>query len=177
MPADFGSYCAGCYFKGGEHLSEGDRQTRVKPLSMEDNRSSTLLVFQAPGVEEWASGRPISSTNPKSAGGKLASAFLRAGKTRADYDITNTVQCFPGKKMALAPSRPRDKTPPASVRKQCALWLRDDIESKQYTRVVVFGYLAKKAVEELGYGNDSRFRFLKHPTGGLSNAELQSAVA
>jgi uracil-DNA glycosylase family 4 len=158
------------------HLSENDRAIRTSPLSMEDHTASVLLIFQAPGIEEWKSGKPISSLDSKSAGARLASAFHLAGKDRNDYNITNTVQCFPGKRGHCSISKPRDKTPPAKVRQHCNEWLRQDIEMYQYKRVVVFGALARKAVWELGYKNDPRFHFIKHPTGGISVVHISQVL-
>jgi len=177
MPIDYGTHCAQCEFKDALHLPEADRTTRSSPLAMERGAGSVLMIFQAPGINEWTNGRPICSTAPSSAGGRLAAAFKEAGRARSEYNITNTVQCFPGKKMASTASRSRDKSPPASVRNHCANWLREDIESKEYTRVVVFGSHAKKAVTKLGYADDPKFRFVKHPTGGLSKVELLNTVA
>lgn len=143
---------------------------------MEDNGGSILLVFQAPGVSEWEVGRPIISNKPSSAGARLARAFCQAGKTRQDFNITNTVQCFPGKKEARSGETARDRSPVASARFHCSHWLRQDIEAHAYERVVVFGSHAREAVYALGYEHDPRFHCIKHPTGGLSNVKLVSAV-
>ena len=177
MPTTFGNHCIGCPFENAAHLSHADQSIRSKPLSMEDNGSSVLLVFQAPGIDEWSTGKPVSSLNPKSAGAKLAGAFQQAGKSRADYNLTNTVQCFPGKRPPSSEFRPRDKAPAAAARTRCSNWLRHDVESSHYSKIVVFGAHARKAVQALGFATDSRFHFLTHPSGGLSNASLVAAVA
>jgi uracil-DNA glycosylase family 4 len=177
MPTTFSDHCAGCPFENAAHLSPEDRSVRSTPLSMEDNNAPVLLIFQAPGVDEWSSGRPVSSLNPRSAGAKLAAAFHQAGKSRASYNLTNTVQCFPGKPPTSSESRPRDKKPPAAARTHCSNWLRADIESRQFLKIVVFGSEAKKAVKALGLETDARYHYEKHPSGGLSNASLFAAVA
>jgi uracil-DNA glycosylase family 4 len=144
---------------------------------MEDNGSSILLIFQAPGIEEWKSGRPISSENPKSAGEKLKKAFQLLGRERADYNVSNAVQCFPGKLASSGTKARRDKSPPKAARNACLKWLREDISSGNYGRVVVFGRHAEKAVRELGYGMDARFLFTRHPTAaGVSIATLAKDV-
>lgn len=158
------------------HLPEDARRIRSKPLSMEDNAASVLLIFQAPGENEWASGRPIFSTQPHSAGARLLDAFKRAETTRSDYNITNTAQCFPGKLLPANGKRPRDKKPPAKAIKHCSQWLLRDIQARPYDRVVVFGSPAKAAVKSLGYATDPRFQFIKHPSGGLSKLALDAAV-
>ena len=176
MPVTYHSYCNGCPYEEARHLSVQQRRVRSAPLSMEDNEGSILLVFQAPGESEWELGRPVISTKTSSAGVRLTNAFPKVGKTRLDFNITNTVQCFPGKQEAQTGERPRDKPPTASARAHCSHWLRQDIEGRKYERVVVFGAHAKKAIHALGYKDDPRFRYLKHPTGGLSSACLLAAV-
>ena len=143
---------------------------------MENNVSSVLLIFQAPGIDEWKSGKPISSTNPRSAGVRIASALGVAGRSRKDYNITNTVQCFPGKREPRSDGKSRDKAPTADVRLHCREWLRQDIEKYQYKRIVVFGSIARKVVWDLGYRNDPRFVFSRHPTGGISIARLSEVL-
>lgn len=150
---------------------------RRSPLSMERNGGTILLVFQAPGINEWKLGRPISSTERGSAGSRLAKAFQLVGKTRTNFDITNTVQCFPGKQEAEVSQRARDKPPLANARRHCSNWLRQDIDSDIYEKIVVFGSVAHKAVRELGYQDKPRFHWVRHPAGGLSNAQLLTAVS
>ncbi len=176
MPDTHKSHCAGCPYAGANHLPLEQRQRRTTPLSMEDNRGPVLLVFQAPGIHEWENGRPISSTKAGSAGVRILNA-LPAGKSRQSYNITNTVQCFPGKPQAQAGKRTRDKPPLAMASKHCSNWLRNDIEAYPYERIVVFGSHAHKTVRALGYGSDPRFCFPKHPTGGISNEALRKALA
>jgi uracil-DNA glycosylase family 4 len=143
---------------------------------MEDNGSSVLLLFQAPGEKEWAHGRPVSSNERGSAGYRLEKAFARAGKARADFNITNAVQCFPGKKPVSAGERPRDRPPPALARRHCAAWLLEDVKAHPYRCITVFGDEAAKSIRLLGLAEDPRFRFFKHPAGGLSDAEILDAI-
>lgn len=176
MPLSYAD-CADCRYIHGRHLPEVTKALRSHPLSLEDNGSRTLLIFQAPGVEEWKSGRPISSGSANSAGGKLKKAFHLRRKQRTDYNISNVVQCFPGKQAPGGIKQPRDKSPPKSVRRACSKWLLEDISKGNYTRVVVFGRHAEIAVKELGYENDSRFIFVPHPTAsGVSITMLAEYV-
>ena len=176
MPTTFCAHCIGCPYENAQHLSVAAREIRATPLAMENNNGSILLIFQAPGINEWANGRPVSSIEANSTGMKLEMAFAHYNKTRANFNITNAVQCFPGKKDAKNGKRPRDKAPVAAARRHCGYWLRKDITAHNYERIVVFGSPARKAVLALGYADDSRFVFVKHPSGGLSNAELRSVV-
>jgi len=177
MPQHFGEHCQTCPYLDSRHLQESDRLFRQIPLSMEDNGAEILLIFQAPGVKEWEEGRPVCSTHPNSAGGRLASAFNQLNRTRSDYNITNTVQCYPGKRSSCRMSgKPRDEKPPVAVRNLCTNWLRLDIEARPYRRIVVFGREAEKAVRALGYGGDTRFTFAIHPAGGISNDSLVSCL-
>jgi len=106
----------------------------------------------------------------------LAKAFACAGKTRADFNITNAVQCFPGKMPVCASERPRDRCPPALARRHCAEWLREDLKAHNYARISVFGGEAKKSILLVGLADDPRVRYYKHPAGGLSDAEILEAI-
>lgn len=176
MPTQFGCHCAGCPYLNATHLPSHFQEIRTAPLSMEENDAEVLLIFQAPGVDEWAKGKPLISIKSRSAGARLEAAFRRANRTRQNYNITNTVQCFPGKKPQVGISKPRDLAPSATARRHCAEWLRQDIEARRYTRIVVFGTPAANAVRKLGFDDDSRFIFRKHPSGGLKNIDLDGAL-
>jgi uracil-DNA glycosylase family 4 len=177
LPAQYGLHCESCQYLNATHLPLATQMVRAMPLSMEDNHAPVLLIFQAPGVYEWAEGRPVISNNPSSAGVRLEAAFQLAHRARNHYNITNAVQCFPGKMPQHDLANSRDKAPPVAVTRLCAEWLRQDIEAYQYERIIVFGSKARKTVRALGYGEDIRFHFCKHPTGGISNVHLAEMVA
>jgi len=175
MPTQYGCHCNGCPYLNADHLQPHFQNMRSAPLSMEENDADVLLIFQAPGVNEWAKGKPVISTKHGSAGVRLNAAFRRVNRTRQNFNITNTVQCFPGKKSAVGVSNPRDLAPKAAAQRHCAEWLRQDIEAHKYTRIVVFGTPAAKAVRKLGF-TDSKFKFIYHPAGGLKNVDLDEAL-
>lgn len=106
----------------------------------------------------------------------MLKAFQRVGKRRENYNITNAVQCFPGKKPNLTGKRPRDKELPSEAIQHCRQWLKNDIERQKYERIVVFGTPARDAVLRIMREGDKRFRFVIHATGGLSNDDLDSAI-
>ena len=162
MPSSYTSHCRLCpYYRCGP-----------QPLSMEWNPcSDVLLIFQAPGQQEWQNNKPICSTSRHSAAARIRDSLCRIGKQRQDYSITNSVQCFPG-----TYSSGRDKRPKARARCQCAHWLRADIGSTQWRKVIVFGAIAKKTVIGLGLPSYANFTFLKHPSGGLTNRDLDIAL-
>ena len=178
MPSSYSAHCIGCPYIYGRHLSEEMKiLIRCQPLSLEDNNSKVLLLFQAPGVEEWKSGKPISSTSAKSAGEKLRAAFHSIGKARVDYNISNVVQCFPGKREPKENDNPRDKSPPKAACNACSKLLQEDISKGGYKRVIVFGNYAKEAVQRLRYGKDPRFQFFPHPTAsGVSIVGLATIL-
>jgi uracil-DNA glycosylase family 4 len=143
---------------------------------MEENHADVLLIFQAPGVDEWEKGKPVASNKSNSVGMRLEAAFRRANRIRQNYNITNTVQCFPGKKSPVDNKKTRDVAPRAAAHRHCAEWLRQDIRAHKYKRIVVFGAHARKAVQKLGFGTDPRFHFVRHPAGGLKNIDLDKAL-
>lgn len=142
------------------------------PLSMERNSTRALLILQAPGQEEWREKQPAISESRTSAAARIADSFDRIGKVREDFSITNAVQCYPGR----PPGGDRDDPPCEQAVEACAGRLQGDIESEDWLAVVVFGNTAKEIVRCLGYGEDPRFRFIKHPSGGLSNECLDDTL-
>jgi uracil-DNA glycosylase family 4 len=170
MPNEYREHCTSCDYNPANGYSP-ERVTRsCTPLSIEKNSERVLLIFQAPGVEEWLIGKPISGNNPNSAAARIRNALNRLSLNRTDFSITNAVQCLPGKAASG-----RDKRPSSTAQRCCSKWLRIDIESADYSKVVVFGDMAKKSVADLGFLNDRRFLFLRHPSGGLSNDCLDRA--
>lgn len=170
MPNNFKKHCNNCPYNprnGYATLSNGEPSG---PLFLEANSERALLIFQAPGLEEWIARKPISSNNSRSAAARIRASLARLGKTRVDFSITNSTQCYPGKENL------RDKPPLTSARKCCSNWLKQDIEVCAYSRIIVFGSTAKKSVIELGYAIDPRLIFIRHPSGGLSNADLDFAL-
>jgi uracil-DNA glycosylase family 4 len=143
-------------------------------LEIENNKSSTLLVFQAPGKNEWKAKRPLISTDPYSASKKINNSLKRINKCRTDYDITNTVQCYPG----YNKTKKRDYRPCAKAVKYCMQQLELDILLNKYTKVIAFGNIARKAVEEIKIKNNLGFKQVncKHPSGGLSRFDLDTAL-
>lgn len=177
MPIDYQIHCHDCPYRDARHLPPETRQIRRRPLSLEVNNANVLLVFQAPGIEEWKSGKPISNSKPNSAGAKLASAFKSIGKSRTHYDITNLVQCFPGKKASTSLQNPRDNLPLMSAQRACSRWLLDDIASHNYERIVVYGAPAREAVRRLGLMGDPKFVFVPHPTAsGVTISSLAQSA-
>jgi uracil-DNA glycosylase family 4 len=171
MPATFDNHCNNCPYNPKDRHSASANTRPPGPLNMETNSPDTLLIFQAPGSEEWAARKPICSTNPNSAAARIRNSLVRIGRSRTDFSITNSTQCYPGKGDSS-----RDKVPLTSARKCCSNWLKKDIEAFSFSRIVVFGAKAKKSITELGYDNDHRFQFLRHPSGGLRNFDLDVAL-
>jgi uracil-DNA glycosylase family 4 len=164
MPIDFNAACNACPYIG---LSES------KPLSMENNESDTLLIFQSPGKDEWDSKQPISSANPKSTAHRIRKSLLRINKERSDYNITNAVQCYPG-----ISENNRDNKPDEQAINACSKWLKQDVFIRNYRKVVIFGEVAKKSWHSLSGINNIQYEivFLNHPSGGLSNDKLDRAL-
>ena len=167
MPDGFERHCNGCPYGCDNRHAEG-----LLPLKMEHNpNTSALLIWQAPGDEEWRRRKPICSENTNSAAARIRKSLGRIGTPRHQFSITNAVQCYPGRG-----NDGRDKKPKPAAHGQCANWLRMDIEAHDWRRIVVFGKCAELSVRFLGYRLDRRFRFVGHPSGGLSNNDLDGAL-
>ena len=172
MPITFDDHCNSCPYNPGNMYAISPNQRQSTPLLMEANSGRVLLIFQAPGIDEWIARKPICSSNPMSAAARIRNSLVRLGMSRTHFSITNATQCYPGKGNST-----RDKRPLTSARRCCSNWLKQDIEALAFTRVIVFGGSAKQSVIELGYSKDPRFLFLRHPSGGLSNALLDDALS
>ena len=185
MPANY-SNCIGCPYVNQQHLSSGGIAPVFTPLSIDYGTSSNvLLVFQAPGFDEWigntASGMriPIDSVNPHSAGNRMRRSMVRKNTSRADYDITEAVQCYPGKK-----STGRDKIPSSTSMRCCLRHLINDLSQKQYNKIVAFGDIAYQmtcnAVSIIN--TNTKISIIqptpihaKHPSGRVSNSSLDAS--
>ena len=136
------------------------------PIELEKNESDILLIFQAPGIEEWKVGKAIQPTKKPggTAGRRIELSWKRKGKVRADFDIINTVQCFPGNNGG------RDLSPNILSICSCQNRLREVIKNNKYDKIITFGKIAKNIIENLN--TPSTIINSKHPTGGLKNSDL-----
>ena len=92
MPTNYNNnFCLNCPYSGSKHLTINYNNM---PLSAELNHSKTLLVFQAPGINEWTGNfgytnrAPIISNSSHSCAARLRNSFDRIKKYRSNYDIT-----------------------------------------------------------------------------------------
>lgn len=114
------------------------------PLMLEDNNSDILLVFEAPGIDEWSNHRPLSSNRPGSAAVAFGRALEATKKKRIDYDITEAVACCPG----TSTGKTNKKIPSEVILASsfCKQYLMLDILRKNYVRIVCFGSIAYSSV-------------------------------
>lgn len=165
MPTNYLNCCAGC-----PYIENKTKDTK-SPLSMENNGSDVLIILQAPGVDEWKSNKPICSTNKKSAAARIRNSLKRTGLTREDFNITNAVQCYPGKSLSG-----RDLKPSKIAQFFCSKWLKQDIEASKFRKIIIFGSIARNSIKMLALENDPRFVYFRHPSGFLKNKDLDSAL-
>ena len=117
------------------------------PLCIEDNNSDILLVFEAPGIDEWSKNKPIISNQRGSAARKLKVAMLVAGKKREAYDITEAVRCFPGTSKGERNRKILKEIDAAA--NFCIGYLELDILSKEYRKIICFGSVAYNSVMKI----------------------------
>ena len=163
MPETYRDHCCDCPYSR--------RGCRRLPLNMEENPNSTaLLILQSPGKEEWEQRRPLCSSGVTSAAVRIENSLDRIGRCRKEFSITNAVQCFP--------SGTSSSPDFIKAHGQCANWLRQDIEARDWRRIVVFGRIAELSVRSLGYSERTdRVRFLLHPTRGqVDEADIDDAL-
>ena len=156
------------YYKNSEYF----------PIDLESHNSKVLLVFQAPGIDEWEGnnkelGRvPVSSIKTHSAGKRIMNSLIRIGKSRSDFDYVETVRCYPGKGKIG-----RDKKPRKKAISLCSAHLKNDISKHNYSTIICFGKIAQKAVKNI-IGDDSNVRIInrKHPNSRLTNSKLDKTL-
>lgn len=170
--SSYDKICETCPYIHRKHLKGSIYDNNLyKPLKLELNGSKILLVFQAPGEEEWKNGEAISSMKKQggTAGKRIENSWGRRYKERTDYDITNVVQCFPGKSSTV-----RDGEPNVMAICACKERLKKAIEMEKYDKIITFGSIAKDVVDGILNGNFTNITVVnsKHPTGGISNADL-----
>lgn len=150
------------------------------------SNSNTLLIFQAPGWDEWnantVSGKqiPIDSRSSHSAAAKMRNSFTRRTQAgvptnRAMYDITESVQCFPDKN-----KNGRDKKPRIAAQKVCIQYLMQDIVKKPpYQKIVCFGKLAYSmtlmAIKSISGWTGPTPSLAPHPSGNVSKHTLDGS--
>lgn len=117
-------------------------------LRYENNNSDHLLVFQAPGYNEWTgntmSGKriPIDSSNSHSCAERMRKSFVKKSVTRKNYDIAEAVCCYPGR----SPKTGRDKKPSAKSISCCTQNMVRLLTSHNYNKITCFGTIASKVV-------------------------------
>jgi uracil-DNA glycosylase family 4 len=165
--------CQKCPYHESGRLHVAPSNRPYSSLEKENNGSDILLIFQSPGDVEWEAGLPLQNFK-NGAGLRLENSYRRIGKSRSDFDITNAVQCYQGKG-----ANGRDKKPCKIAQEKCRKKLKIDIESKSYRKIIVFGAIARHQVEALGYSfeNDQKFKRLTHPSGGLTNIDLDGNLS
>lgn len=162
--------CNGCPYHNQKHLIGSNAKYVTNrpnpPLEMEDNGSNILLVFQSPGENEWKYGKPVyfnPTCSKNTAGARLEKTWKSNKKSRTDFNITNIVQCFQGKKNG---SKDDDKLD-SKAKRHCLDYLIEDLKKYQGKRIVVFGYQAKQQVKRaISRGNlsFSELKYINHPT-------------
>lgn len=150
------------------------------PIGLEDNKSNKLLVFQSPGKDEWAGGTstvskqriPIDSTSCHSAANRMRKSFARKKVNRTDYDITEAVQCYPGR------GKSRDKKPKKTAITCCQQYLENAILTLKYSEIVCFGEIAYSMVGSIIKNNKIygiNYHLEKHPSSSVSNKDLDQS--
>ena len=129
-------------------------------------------MFQAPGDNEWSAGKAIQPIKKRggTAGARVKKSWERKGKSRSDFDIINAVQCF------LNNDGKRDFTPHSMAIFSCSKRLENDLNAKQYQKIITFGNIARDViihlVKPLNYTPIVVTGL--HPNGGVKNSDLDN---
>ena len=144
---------------------------KESPLKLEKNNSKILLVFQAPGQEENKLKRPIISQKINSAGYRLTKSWHSKSKERSDFDITNTVLCYPG----YNEKTKRDKKPNSKSRQYCLNNLETDIINNNYSKIICFGGVAINQIKKIKHKIKQNIEIIESPhpcANGVKDTDL-----
>lgn len=117
------------------------------PLNLFSKNTSNriLLVFEAPGIDEWRKEEPISSKREGSAAVKFNNELKN--KNKEDYDIAEAVRCFPG--TSTKTDNQKDSKELKKAAECCQKYLERALKAKSYTKIVCFGEVAKDSVSSV----------------------------
>ena len=164
--------CKDCPYFKQHYLQPNDQIINgFIPLEMEFNNSDILLIFQAPGINEWQKGDTIVPTHVKggTAGIRILNSWDRKKKVRSDFDIVESVRCYPGKRQ-----NGRDKKPRKKAKKCCSKILEREISNGNYSKIIAFGMIAQEMLKEISIKNKCTIINAIHPNGGISKVCLDS---
>jgi len=111
------------------------------------HNNDILVVFEAPGIDEWSKGEPVCSNRRGSAGYKFNTELNNQGKQKSSYDIAEAVRCFPG--TSTKTINKKDQAELKKATKYCQKYLKDIILRKNYEKIVCFGELAETMVSSI----------------------------
>lgn len=174
MPYD--NFCTNCPYVKQSHLVGNKHFSNrpLPPIELENNQSKVLLVFQAPGINEWSIGHAIHrpQNSNRTAGARIAASWNRKNRQRTDFDIVNAVRCFPGR----GATAKRDKAPRVGAINLCAKKLNRDLNSRNYAEIITFGSIANSVVGNIipTLNYNPAHTSCRHPSRGCSNQALDS---
>lgn len=148
-------------------------ETRTNAVPGEGRRARVLLIGEAPGRDEDASGRPFVGR----AGRILDRALAAANLARGQVFITNLVKCRP----------PRNRRPKAQEMATCRPYLLAEIDAVRPRVIVTLGATALRGLLgpklELKVARGAVLRFggydvlaTYHPAAVLYNRSLERAL-
>lgn len=146
MPSNFNN-CGSCPYNpnnsNSAQIVQAYKNKNKSPLSLVNNNSDILLIFEAPGITEWSKNTPLCSKRSSSSAMifNKALAASNIGKTLSNYDITEAVCCFPGTsgKSKIGKKNADEERLAACF---CVTNLKNDILGKRYKKIVCFGLIA-----------------------------------
>lgn len=162
--------CRMCIYFGQKHLTKKFKiRRKFVPIKIEKHNSRTLIIFQAPGINELKNGKAIQSVSKRggSAGSRIEASWHRARKTRNDFDIVEAVRCYPGER-----KNGRDKKPRKKSIKCCSRILEREINNGNYSKIIAFGVIAQEMLKGITIKNKCVIINATHPNGGISNSDL-----
>lgn len=138
--------CSGIFASTPVNPRAGDERVVPRPIVPVLQSRPVMLIGQAPGLEEYRSGKPFQGD----AGQKIREIFDVAGLPKSHFDrlvySSAVIKCFPGSKPPKE-GRPReDVAPNAQMIRNCQPWLSRQLEIAQPKLIVTLGGLPLKRI-------------------------------
>lgn len=123
-----------------------DARVVPRPIVPALHAKPVMLIGQAPGLEEYRSGKPFSGD----AGQKIREIFDEAGLPKGQFDrlvySSAVIKCFPGSKPPKEGRSREDVVPNAQMIRNCDPWLSRQLEIAEPKVIVTLGGLSLKRI-------------------------------
>lgn len=123
--------CASIFANTQVNPRESDERVVPRPIVPVLKSRPVMLIGQAPGIDEYRSGKPFHGD----AGQKIREIFDAAGLQKSHFDrlvySSAVIKCFPGSKPPKEGRTREDVVPNAQMIRNCEPWLSTQRDARE----------------------------------------------